>query len=154
MRSLPYLACFALAILAISGCSSSPTDTTAADAVVAKSEPTDPPTLGVVEAVDDVQAAYTEAGGDCAGALENRNNVKTALSSGVCTGSGTVLMAFFDHEDAKSGVEGLFGLSNQIGFEVIIGDNWVINPSGGDKELVEAIAESTGGQVVSKAASE
>lgn len=113
-----------------------------------------PPTLGVVESVDDVQVAYSEAGGDCSGPLENRNNVVTALSSGVCPGSGSVLTAYIDHDDAKDAVDQMFSLSDRIGFEVIIGDNWVVNPSGDDTEIISDLAETMGGQVLSKPAAD
>lgn len=113
-----------------------------------------PPTLGVVESVDDVQAAYSAAGGDCSGQLEDRNRVVSALSSGVCPGSGSVLSAYMDHDDAKDAVDQLLGLSDRIGFEVILGDNWVVNPSGGDKAVVSDLAEAMGGQVLSKPAAE
>lgn len=148
MKTLRGIALAGAAMLVLVACGGG------ADESAATPEPTVAPTLGAVQSVDDVQAAYQEAGGDCAGELESRNNVITATSSGVCPGSGTVLTAYIDREDAKEGVEGLLGLTDLVGFAVIIGDNWVVNPSGGDQDKIDEIAEHMGGQVISKAAVE
>lgn len=138
-----------LAVLLLTACSTSaPSAPTPA---ASSSTPSAAPTLGAVSGVDDLQAAYVDAGGTCTGTLEDRNVVKIAVASGACPGSGSVLSTYVTHDAAAESVE----ITTSIGRTektLILGENWVINPSGGDKVKADALAAALGGQVIRKEA--
>lgn len=88
------------------------------------------------------------AGGDCDGGLEDINNVVTALGSGVCPGSGTVLTLYAGHDAAEDAVTTLMQAMGRIGSTMILGENWAINPSGTDLDRADEIALTLGGQLL------
>jgi len=151
-RSTRIAALAALAILTVSACGSEVSSPDSAS--TAQSEAGDPAAqetqqpLGSVASVKDLQKAFVAAGGDCDGDLEDINNVVTALGSGVCPGSGTVLTIYVGHDAAESAVTTTMEMMDRIGSTMILGENWAINPSGEDLDQAERIATSLGGQLL------
>lgn len=115
--------------------------------------PTAAPTLGHVASVDDLQAAYVDAGGTCSGELENRGVVKAAADSAWCPGGSIVLSTYLDHEDAKASAQGLLDIGGRVGVTVIVGENWLVNAGGEEQSKVQGIADRLGGEVTTVEAS-
>lgn len=151
-RSARIAAFAVLTALAISACSSevssidAPTieQSEAGDAAAPETQQA----LGSVSSVQDLQEAFLAAGGDCDGDLEDINNVKSALGSGVCSGSGTVLTIYVGHDAAEGAVTTLMGMMDRIGSTMILGENWAINPAGNDLDHADEIATALGGQLL------
>lgn len=110
------------------------------------------PTLGHAASVHDLQVAYVSASGTCPGELEDVNQVEVAAASGVCPETGTVLSTYVTHDDAANAVRELNRLQSRIGGTLILGDNWVVNPSGADKARAAEVAKAMGGEVISREA--
>lgn len=142
----------ALSVLVVSGCSSIDGPTTAtpagdrpveAETVSEKDEP-----LGTVARIGELQDALVAAGGNCDGELEDINNVVTALGSGVCPGSGTVLTIYVGHDAAEGAVTTTMEMMDRIGSTMILGENWAINPSGSDLDQADELTARLGGQLL------
>lgn len=146
-RTIPALA----GILLLAACTGGTTEAAPEPSTVAEAttqEPTAPESVGTVSGTANLQAAYVAAGGDCDGELTDVNRVAAAVASGVCPGSGTVLSTYISKAEAEESLDLTMQIASRIDMAMILGDNWIVNPAGGDADKIDAIAEELGGQVI------
>lgn len=107
-------------------------------------EPTPTKPAGPVEygAVEDLRAAFVDAGGVC-NDWKQQNQVTVAAQSGQCGGE-TVLSTFTTTADRDKMVATIKAISPDS-LTLLVGPNWVINSSQVDK-----VYKTLGGTLVSK----
>jgi len=94
--------------------------------------------------IDELLDAYTKAGGDCSGWVQD-NRVSAALQSGTCDPN-TVLMFFGSKEAAQDRALEIKNTMKSFNLvpSLLLGENWLIN-----SKQVEAVAPKLPGILIS-----